>query len=421
MKDFSSKISKIRKSRLRFIALARKNSTPLYLYDAVEVKVNLTRFKQAFAKSGLPVKIFYAIKSNPYPDLLKTIVNEGACLDASSQRELKLALAAKAKQIIYTGPAKTTEAFRLILRHRKKITVNLDSFRELELLAKLAQQRKVVVRCGVRVHTAQQQGWTKFGIALDKLRKFYDQARKHSALKFCGIQFHISLNKNPKKYVATLQELAKYLRTNFSTNELSEFKYVDIGGGFYPAAFEGIHSWNPKQVMDFGNGANAHFKNILADKFKPRYLPIRTDPIEKFAKEIAKAWRDQIRTLLPSARLYAEPGRFISHSAMHFLLKVADLKDGRVAILDGGTNMIGWEKYQFFYYAPIFNLTHFSSTREQPCILYGSLCTPDDLWGYYFYGKKIAIGDILLIPFQGAYTYTLAQNFIKAIPQVVNL
>ena len=83
--------------------------------------------------------------------------------------------------------------------------------------------------------------------------------------------------------------------------------------------------------------------------------------------------------------------------------------------------MIGWEKYQFFNYVPIFNLTNFSITKEIPFILYGSLCTPDDIWGYYFYGDKIEKNDIFLLPFQGAYTYTLAQNFIKEIPQVYNL
>jgi diaminopimelate decarboxylase len=49
----------------------------------------------------------------------------------------------------------------------------------------------------------------------------------------------------------------------------------------------------------------------------------------------------------------------------------------------------------------------------------GSLCTPHDVWGYGYFGEDIQIGDVLLIPCQGAYTYSLRQHFIKPIPKVV--
>jgi diaminopimelate decarboxylase len=51
----------------------------------------------------------------------------------------------------------------------------------------------------------------------------------------------------------------------------------------------------------------------------------------------------------------------------------------------------------------------------------GSLCTPHDLWGYGYWGEDIQPGDTLLIPNQGAYTYSLRQEFIKAVPQVVEV
>jgi len=48
----------------------------------------------------------------------------------------------------------------------------------------------------------------------------------------------------------------------------------------------------------------------------------------------------------------------------------------------------------------------------------GSLCTPHDLWGYSYWGSGIEPGDVLLIPCQGAYTYSLRQEFIKPLPEV---
>ena len=53
---------------------------------------------------------------------------------------------------------------------------------------------------------------------------------------------------------------------------------------------------------------------------------------------------------------------------------------------------------------------------EQACEIHGCLCTPHDLWGYSFWGEELHPGDVLLIPSQGAYTYSLRQDFIKPLP-----
>ncbi|MFH1533549.1 MAG: alanine racemase [Nitrospirota bacterium] len=411
--NFKERLEKIKSLKAKLLKIADKEGTPLYIYDSEEARANVRSFKNAFKKEGVDVKIFFATKSNYYPGLLRTVVEEGEGIDVSSRRELKLAIAAGAKEIIYTGPAKTQKDFELILKHHSKITVNLESFRELELLAKMAKAKKVVVRCGLRVITKMQAGWTKFGLPLERLKEFSLKAQKLSSVKFCGIHFHISFNKTPEKYVKTLKELSNYLKKNFTEKERQQFEYIDIGGGFYPQPFEGIHAWNPKQETTIPN-YDKILKNIAADKFKPRFEPIKVDHISVFAKQIVE--------VLPNVSLYAEPGRFISHSTMHFLLTLVDVKNSHMGITDGGTNMIGWEKHQFFSYVPLFNLTQFDLKNEIPFITNGSLCTPDDIWGYYMYTKGVPKnGDILLLPYQGAYTYTLAQTFIKEIPKVYDL
>ena len=68
-------------------------------------------------------------------------------------------------------------------------------------------------------------------------------------------------------------------------------------------------------------------------------------------------------------------------------------------------------------YSPVFNLTR-PSLKEKPCHILGSLCTPHDVWGFSYFGEDIQPGDILMIPTQGAYTYSLRQNFIKPVPPV---
>jgi diaminopimelate decarboxylase len=116
---------------------------------------------------------------------------------------------------------------------------------------------------------------------------------------------------------------------------------------------------------------------------------------------------------------YAEPGRWLCNDAMHILLTVVDKKSEDLVITDGGTNIIGWERFETDYF-PVINLSR-PSKSEHKCFILGSLCTPHDVWGYGYFGKGIEPGDLLLIPNQGAYTYSLRQEFIKPLPEVVAL
>jgi diaminopimelate decarboxylase len=112
-----------------------------------------------------------------------------------------------------------------------------------------------------------------------------------------------------------------------------------------------------------------------------------------------------------------EPGRWISTPAMHILLKVVDMKDHRTAVTDGGINILGWER-PLTEFIPVINLSR-PSLRELPVRIFGSLCAPYDIWGRSVYGNGIEPGDILVIPDQGAYTYSLRQSFIKPVARVV--
>jgi diaminopimelate decarboxylase len=99
------------------------------------------------------------------------------------------------------------------------------------------------------------------------------------------------------------------------------------------------------------------------------------------------------------------------------IISVVDKKDDTLVITDAGTNAIGWERFESDY-SPILNLSRPSLT-ETACQILGSLCTPQDLWGYHYFGSGIEPGDVLMIPTQGAYTYSLRQEFIKPLPKVV--
>jgi diaminopimelate decarboxylase len=402
----------------RFLEIAQREGTPLYIFDGQEALTSYASMVNSFKTEGQELSVFYAVKSNPYPGLLRTLVAQGCGLDVSSERELDLALSAGAKKIVYTGPAKTEDALRKVIDFPGEFAINLDSFEELRRTNDVAREKGARVMCGIRVCTRDQQGWSKFGIPLQRLGEFIDEARKYEHVNLCGIHFHSSFNEEPGPYLNMLREISRILQENITAEEALGIRFIDIGGGFYPKVFAGTYPWNKGLSCDYGRPAKEHFSQILADAFSPRFERINYCPIETFAREISAEFKTSIQTFFPNAVIFAEPGRFISHRCMHILLQIADRKNNDAVILNGGNNMVGYEKYQYFNYAPTFNLTHLSLEREAPLILYGSLCTPDDIWGYYLYCNRAEIGDVVLLPFQGAYTYALAQEFIRGIPKV---
>lgn len=418
--NFRERTSKLKRNRAKLLSLIRRNGSPLYVYDPSEATANYNRFVKAFRAAGTPVKVFYAIKTNYYSGLLKTVSKLGGGLDASSIREFELALKARPKRLVYTGPGKTKEDFEILVKHRSKLTIHLESFHELKTLGELLEREKISIRCGVRISSSVQKKWSKFGIPLADLRRFWTESKRYPRLKLSGIQFHISHLFTPYRHTKTIKEVGEYLKKHFSPDEIKGIEFLDIGGGIYPEVFEGVYPWNTRQNLGTAP-TSVHLKKILSDKIQPRCLKVNVTPIEEYAMEISKALRRYIFSLNPKIEIFAEPGRFIAYSTLHILFSVLDIKNPQTIIVDAGNNAVGWEKHQYYDYAPIFNLNHLDLSLERPMLVYGCLCTPSDLWGYYIHGKTVKIGDVLCVAYSGDYTYTLAQNFIRPVPKVVDL
>lgn len=395
------------KKRKAVLAVAKKYPTPFYIFDKPEAQKSIEEFKAIFQKYIPGLEIYYAVKSNPYSGLLKLCVQNSLGLDVSSARELKMALAAGAKKIIFSGPGKTKTELKMAIANRHKLILQIDSHSELKRLGQMLKNKRLTIRAGVRVYTKYHDLWTKFGINLEELPEFFKAAQKYPQIKLEGIQCHMSWNKNPESYQKMLQEIGKNLPP--------KIKFIDFGGGFETYRLEGYFPWTngPGEVLK----ASADFFGQKID-FKDKYYLAESAKLASYAKAISQAIKKYIKPNV-NCRFFCEPGRAISTKSMHLVLGVADVKTTNMAILDGGINMVGYELFEYFYY-PTINLTR-PAKREIACRLYGSLCTPYDLFAYYCYAKSIKEGDVIMIPNQGAYAYTLAQDFIKGIPPVYHL
>ena len=384
--------------------LSLKDKTPCFLFEKKRLKKMIQSYQNAIRNHCPNTQPYYAIKSNDYEGILKTVAKSGFGLDASGLRELKLAKKTGSKKVIFTGPGKTKTDLLYAINHFRDITVHVDSFDELERLKEVKSRKKIDV--GVRVNTAYQKEWNKFGIPLEELKLFIKKVNKITHLNFAGIHFHNSWNDSADNYIHSLELIIKYIQSNLSEKERGQIKILDIGGGLYQTDLEAN--------LQYKKGVSKnHLENLTGHK------GYSAQSIDEFFKAIGEFYQKKIEPVLPDVTIYTEPGRWMCSHCFHILLKVTDVKKEDLIILDGGTDNFGF-KHNNKYYYPIINLSNPSKT-EKKMILAGSLCSNYDTWGYFCFSKKIKTGDILLIPFQGAYTYSLRRNFIKETPEVIHI
>ena len=402
--------------RQEILRIAAAHVTPFYLIDDQALRSSIRRFSEAFRSRIPDCQIYYAMKLNPHPYILRQVVVNGFGLDASSHRELVIALNMGAKKIVFTGPAKSREGLTVAVRNAKRVIVNLDGFQELEHLGSIARRSQRTVRAGVRVFTGAYSRWNKFGIPLTELKTFFEKARRHRFVDLQGIHVHMSWNRDAAPYAEALRQISSYLKKNLTNQQRTQIRFIDFGGGFRPYRGEGYYP----ATTDQGEIIEIVSRYLHTSvRYRHRYFLVKSVPIEQYAEGIGQAITRYLRPLGEFA-YFTEPGRIICNQAMHIVLRIADIKPQGIIIADGGNNLIGWERFEYYYF-PLINLTHPSATQEKKALIYGNLCLLEDIWGHYCYAKKFAVGDVLLVPYQGAMAYTLAQQFIHPIPPVYHL
>jgi diaminopimelate decarboxylase len=390
---------------------ATRFGTPQYLFDEPALAKSLSRFHDIFSKHLDRFRIFYAVKSNSYPGLCKHVADRGHGLDVSSGLELSMALSLGCRSIIFSGPGKTDPELTLAIQNRDRVTLLMDSAGELERVSRLVQDSEmgnVPLKVGFRLTGRHHGAWGKFGVPPEQLGVIFRKALSLKGLDPQGIQFHTSWNMGPEAQVQMIETVGACVR-DLPEDIGSRLKFLDIGGGYWPESGEWLNpqnTWKGRLVQALDSDY----------RFKPKHYYCPAKPLDEFARKISRAVQSQGKPLA-DLEIFMEPGRWISTPAMHVLVQVVDKKEATVAITDGGINLLGWER-PLSEFIPLINLTR-PSLREFPVKVFGPLCTPLDIWGTTLFGEGVEKGEILLVPDQGSYTYSLRQSFIKPIARVV--
>jgi ornithine decarboxylase len=356
---------------LDFLATRRPDG-PCLVVDLDVVRDNYLAFERALPDS----RIYYAVKANPAPQILRLLTSLGSSFDTASVAEIEMALDAGATpdRISYGNTIKKerdiARAFALGIR-----LFAVDSTEEVEKISRAAPGSKVFCRVLTDGAGAEWPLSRKFGcvpaMAVDVLRR-----AKQLGLEPYGVSFHVGSQQT---------DLSAWDRA------LSDARMV-----FAALADEGI----VLRMVNMGGG------------FPTRYL--RDVPeAQAYGQAIFSSLRKHFGNRIPETII--EPGRGmvgnagVIKSEVVLISKKADNDNVRWVYLDigkfGGLAETMDEAIRY----PL--VTRHDGSETTPCVLAGPTCDSADV----LYEKtpyplpvSLTIGDEVLIEGTGAYTTTYA-------------
>ncbi|MFN8792950.1 MAG: pyridoxal-dependent decarboxylase, exosortase A system-associated, partial [Betaproteobacteria bacterium] len=128
---------------------ARVGSTPFYAYSRTLLRRRVAELRAVLPR---PIKLHYAMKANPMPAVVQFMAGLVDGIDVASAGELKVALDAGADpaEISFAGPGKRDPELRQSVA--SGVLVNVESMRELPVLARASQELGLPARVAIRVN-----------------------------------------------------------------------------------------------------------------------------------------------------------------------------------------------------------------------------------------------------------------------------
>jgi diaminopimelate decarboxylase len=388
-------------------SLAAEHGTPLFIYSKAQILSNFKTLLKAFAdKTSLEIRIYYAMKANSHPGIMKIVKDAGCGIDAVSPGEIRRALRAgfSREKILFTGTSLSLEDIKQAFA-QQEIIVNIDAEEQLELMREVKEKRfkKKKIRVSLR--------WNP-GIG----RGFSSKVVTAGEKSFDGTPIKFGIEES--KVIPTLAKAVDY---GFIPVGLHQH----LGSGWTKEDFEGIkiavdkmvdkalelqEQGFPLEFLDFGGG------------FGPRYSPKHEIfPLKDYAEYI---WRKIEQSELQIKAIALEPGKYLVGDAGVLLVKVEYLKKSYgnfFACVNAGTfNAVPRLSIYAEAYHHIVNCSKLDSGETARVTVAGNLCETGDVFGKEMEMPVPERGDILAVLGAGAYCRSMASNFnLREIPKEI--
>jgi ornithine decarboxylase len=211
----------------RINTLIKLHGTPLLVIDKGALTAEYERFRRLLPR----VRLFYAIKANPHPDIIRTLGQLGGSFDVASEGEMRhvLSQGVSPDRIIFANTVKRPEALEYARRSKVNL-VTFDNEPELYKIAKHHPGCRVLCRMKVSNLGSIVELSLKFGADEDQIVPMLLKARS-LGLKAEGVSFHVgSQCTNIDNYLRAFEAAADVIRE--AAAEGLKVRMVNMGGGF---------------------------------------------------------------------------------------------------------------------------------------------------------------------------------------------
>ncbi|AFK53420.1 type III PLP-dependent enzyme [Tistrella mobilis] len=244
----------------RFLAGRREyDSNPCVVVD---LDVIAEKYREISEQMPL-VRVFYAVKANPAPEILSMLVELGSCFDTASLQEIEMVLAAGASpdRISFGNTIKKerdiARAYQLGVR-----LFAFDSACELQKIARSAPGSKVFCRILVDCQAADWPLSKKFGCAPEMALELLTDAAS-AGLDAYGISFHVgSQQTDPEQWDRAISQAAAIFR-DLGERGVSA-RMVNLGGGL-PARYQDEVAPMAAYALAISQAMTRHFGNQLPE------------------------------------------------------------------------------------------------------------------------------------------------------------
>ena len=369
----------------RLAATGRSVSAYVYCPEAAVARAERLR-------SALPAwaEIFYAVKANAFPPVLRALASVVDGFEIASSQEGELAASAGSAanapaRLVVSGPGKG-EATLADLLDRGVELVNVESALELQRIARLAQIRGIRAHVTLRISPSPVditpsltigKTTTAFGIAEAQVPAVLAMASALPSVEVVGFHFHVVCNNlDAAAHARYVQWCVEWSDRTAATNGI-DLRVVDVGGGL------GVPAGAQKEL-------DLECLAELLGRFKPPC----------------------------GIRVIFEPGRWIVDDCGYYAAEVTDLKQTNgmwFAVLRGGIHhfmrpavygttdnlaVIPMSAWPYNFARPV--------VCEAPITIVGELCTPADVLAHNVLIERIRPGDVVVFSRAGSYGWEMS-------------
>ncbi|MDD5569780.1 MAG: alanine racemase, partial [Bacteroidales bacterium] len=344
----------------------KKINTPRLIISEKLIEHNYNYFNNSiFSESA---RIFYSLKANNHPSVIRKLKSLGSGFEISSDGELEIMKKEKIKPelLIYSNPVKIPTHIANAYKYGIK-KFAFDSENELKKIKKYAPKSGIFARINVANDGSEWKLTGKFGVTAGESVNLLKKARLYE-LNPIGITFHVGWNnKSHTAWENALNTCCEIL-SELKKNNIN-LRFVNIGGGF-PA-----HNVNQYTKLN----QIAKIINPLLQKIKNNF----------------------------NVEIYTEPGSFIVANSGVLLVKIFDIieRNSKSWIyVDSGISQGFYWIFSGLQYNVIYPYKISKNKKLKKYVITGPTCDTHDIFTKdAFLPEDLCMDDYLIIYPAGAY------------------